>query len=46
VPTVNVVPSAGAGFVSCYTRRIPGWRPTPAFTNLDIDRDGRTVWLY
>jgi formyltetrahydrofolate synthetase len=25
---------------------MPGLGRTPAFTNIDIDRDGRTVWLY
>jgi formate--tetrahydrofolate ligase len=44
-----VVPAAGAGFVVVLCgdmQRMPGLGRTPAFTNIDIDRDGRTVGLY
>jgi formate--tetrahydrofolate ligase len=49
LPVRGVVPSAGAGFVVVLCgdmQRMPGLGRTPAFTNIDIDRDGRTVGLY
>jgi len=49
LPVRGVVPSAGAGFVVVLCgdmQRMPGLGRTPAFMNIDIDRDGRTVGLY
>jgi formyltetrahydrofolate synthetase len=49
LPVRSVVPSAGAGFVVVLCgdmQRMPGLGKTPAFMNIDIDEDGRTVGLY
>ncbi len=49
LPVRGVVPSAGAGFVVVLCgdmQRMPGLGRTPAFTNVDIDADGRTVGLF
>jgi len=49
LPVRGVVPSAGAGFVVVLCgdmQRMPGLGRTPAFMNIDIDRDGRTIGLY
>jgi len=49
VPVRGVVPSAGAGFVIVLCgdmQRMPGLGRTPAFTQVDIDQDGRTVGLF
>jgi formate--tetrahydrofolate ligase len=49
LPVRGVVPAAGAGFVVVLCgdmQRMPGLGRAPAFTNIDIDRDGRTVGLY
>jgi len=49
LPVRGVVPSAGAGFVVVLCgdmQRMPGLGRTPAFMNIDIDRDGRTLGLY
>jgi formyltetrahydrofolate synthetase len=49
LPVRSVVPSAGAGFVVVLCgdmQRMPGLGRTPAFMNIDIDEDGRTVGLY
>ena len=43
------MPSAGAGFVVVLCgdmQRMPGLGKTPAFQNVDIDDDGRTVGLF
>ena len=45
----GLVPSAGAGFVVALCgdmQRMPGLGKTPAFMNVDIDEDGRTVGLF
>ena len=49
LPVRGVVPSAGAGFVVALCgdmQRMPGYGRTPAFHNVDIDADGRTVGLF
>jgi formate--tetrahydrofolate ligase len=49
LPVRAVVPSAGAGFVVALCgdmQRMPGLGTTPAFQNVDIDDDGRTVGLF
>jgi formate--tetrahydrofolate ligase len=49
LPVRSVVPSAGAGFVVVLCgdmQRMPGLGKTPAFMNIDIDENGRTVGLY
>ena len=49
LPVRAVVPSAGAGFVVALCgdmQRMPGLGKTPAFMNVDLDPDGRTVGLF
>jgi formate--tetrahydrofolate ligase len=49
LPVRGAVPSAGAGFVVALCgdmQRMPGLGKTPAFMNVDIDEDGRTVGLF
>jgi formyltetrahydrofolate synthetase len=49
LPVRGVVPSAGAGFVVVLCgdmQRMPGLGRTPAFTQVDLDLDGRTVGLF
>jgi formyltetrahydrofolate synthetase len=49
LPVRGVVPSAGAGFVVVLCgdmQRMPGLGKTPAFMNVDIDAEGRTVGLF
>jgi len=49
LPVRGVVPSAGAGFVVVLCgdmQRMPGLWKTPAFMNVDLDPDGRTVGLF
>ncbi len=49
LPVRGVVPSAGAGFVVALCgdmQRMPGLGRTPAFMNVDIDPEGRTVGLF
>ncbi len=49
LPVRGVVPSAGAGFVVVLCgdmQRMPGLGRTPAFMNVDIDEQGRTVGLF
>jgi formyltetrahydrofolate synthetase len=49
LPVRGVVPSAGAGFVVVLCgdmQRMPGLGKTPAFMNVDMDPDGRTVGLF
>jgi formyltetrahydrofolate synthetase len=49
LPIRAVVPSAGAGFVVALCgdmQRMPGLGKTPAFMNVDLDPDGRTVGLF
>ena len=49
LPVRSVVPSAGAGFVVVLCgdmQRMPGLGKTPAFQQVDIDQDGRTVGLF
>jgi formyltetrahydrofolate synthetase len=49
LPVRGVVPSAGAGFVVALCgdmQRMPGLGKTPAFMNVDLDPDGRTVGLF
>ena len=49
LPIRGVVPAAGAGFVVVLCgdmQRMPGLGKTPAFMNVDIDDDGRTVGLF
>lgn len=49
LPVRGVVPNAGAGFVVALCgdmQRMPGLGRTPAFMNVDIDEDGRTVGLF
>jgi len=44
-----LVPSAGAEFVVALCgemQRMPGLGKTPAFMNIDIDGEGRTVGLF
>jgi len=49
LPVRGMLPSAGAGFVVALCgdmQRMPGLGKTPAFQNIDIDADGRTVGLF
>ena len=49
LPVRGAVPSAGAGFVVALCgdmQRMPGLGKTPAFMNVDIDENGRTVGLF
>jgi formyltetrahydrofolate synthetase len=49
LPVRGFVPSAGAGFVVALCgdmQRMPGLGRTPAFMNVDIDDDGRTIGLF
>jgi formate--tetrahydrofolate ligase len=49
LPVRGLVPSAGAGFVVVLCgdmQRMPGLGKTPAFMNIDIDGQGRTVGLF
>jgi formate--tetrahydrofolate ligase len=49
LPVRSVVPSAGAGFVVALCgdmQRMPGLGRTPAFQQVDIDDEGRTVGLF
>ena len=49
LPVRAVVPSAGAGFVVVLCgdmQRMPGLGRTPAFQQVDIDADGRTIGLF
>ncbi len=49
LPVRGVVASVGAGFVVALCgdmQRMPGLGRTPAFMNVDIDEDGRTVGLF
>ena len=49
LPVRGVVASAGAGFVVVLCgdmQRMPGLGRTPAFMNVDIDAEGRTVGLF
>jgi formyltetrahydrofolate synthetase len=49
LPVRGFVPSAGAGFVVALCgdmQRMPGLGKTPAFVNIDIDDEGRTVGLF
>ncbi len=49
LPVRGLVPSAGAGFVVALCgemQRMPGLGKTPAFMNIDVDADGRTVGLF
>jgi formyltetrahydrofolate synthetase len=49
LPVRGVVPSAGAGFVVVLCgdmQRMPGLGRSPAFMNVDLDEDGRTVGLF
>jgi formate--tetrahydrofolate ligase len=49
LPVRGMLPSAGAGFVVVLCgdmQRMPGLGKTPAFQNIDIDGEGRTVGLF
>ena len=49
LPVRGVVPSAGAGFVVVLCgdmQRMPGLGRTPAFMQVDLDPEGRTVGLF
>jgi formate--tetrahydrofolate ligase len=49
LPVRGLVPSAGAGFVVALCgdmQRMPGLGKTPAFMNMDIDEQGRTIGIY
>jgi len=49
LPVRALLPSAGAGFVVAMCgdmQRMPGLGKTPAFQNIDIDAQGRTVGLF
>ena len=49
LPVRGLVPSAGAEFVVALCgemQRMPGLGKAPAFMNIDIDAEGRTVGLY
>jgi formyltetrahydrofolate synthetase len=49
LPVRSVVPSAGAGFVVVLCgdmQRMPGLGKTPAFQQVDIDAEGRTIGLF
>jgi formate--tetrahydrofolate ligase len=49
LPVRGLLPSAGAGFVVALCgdmQRMPGLGKTPAFMNMDIDEQGRTIGIY
>ena len=49
LPVRGFVPSAGAGFVVALCgdmQRMPGLGRTPAYANVDIDENGRTIGLF
>jgi formate--tetrahydrofolate ligase len=49
LPVRGLVPSAGAGFVVVLCgdmQRMPGLGKAPAFKNVDLDPDGRTIGLF
>ena len=49
LPVRGLVPSAGAGFVVVLCgdmQRMPGLGKTPAFMNVDLDPEGRTIGLF
>ena len=49
LPVRGLVPSAGAGFVVVLCgdmQRMPGLGRTPAYKNIDVDAEGRTVGLF
>ena len=49
LPVRGLVPSAGAGFVVVLCgdmQRMPGLGRTPAYKNIDVDEQGRTVGLF
>ena len=49
LPVRGLVPSAGAGFIVVLCgdmQRMPGYGKTPAFMNVDLDDEGRTVGLF
>ena len=49
LPVRGLVPSAGAEFVVALCgemQRMPGLGKTPAFMNIDIDAEGRTIGLF
>jgi formate--tetrahydrofolate ligase len=49
LPVRGMVPSAGAGFVVVLCgdmQRMPGLGRTPAYLNMDVAPDGRTVGLF
>ena len=49
LPVRGLVPSTGAGFVVALCgdmQRMPGFGKTPAFMQVDIDEQGRTVGLF
>ncbi len=49
LPVRGLLPSAGAGFVVALCgdmQRMPGLGKTPAFQNIDIDAEGRTIGLF
>jgi formate--tetrahydrofolate ligase len=49
LPIRGLVPSAGAEFVVALCgemQRMPGLGKAPAFMNIDIDGEGRTVGLF
>jgi formate--tetrahydrofolate ligase len=49
LPVRSVVPSAGAGFVVVLCgdmQRMPGLGKAPAFMNVDLGPDGRTIGLF
>jgi formate--tetrahydrofolate ligase len=49
LPVRALLPSAGAGFVVALCgdmQRMPGLGKTPAFQNIDIDAQGRTIGLF
>src|SRR5437773_4263174 len=49
LPVRGLLPSAGAGFVVALCgdmQRMPGLGTTPAFQNIDVDAQGRTIGLF
>jgi formate--tetrahydrofolate ligase len=49
LPVRGLVPSAGAGFVVVLCgdmQRMPGLGRTPAYENIDVDEQGRTIGLF
>ena len=49
LPVRSLVPSVGAGFVVALCgdmQRMPGLGRTPAYKNIDVDGEGRTVGLF